>query len=931
MGNIGSTSLLIVPKFDNLSGTINKALGSADGKVSTSAGTRMGQNTAKGFGKGFAIAGAVSGVVSRAVDSAISTVSSHVDSAVKRLDTLNLFPKTMQSLGYSSKEASQWVNYMSDRLQALPTRLDDMVTTVKGISVITKDLGKATKAGLALNDMLIASGANQQLATAATEQFRQVLSKGRPDMQDWKSLMQAMPGQLDQLAKAMLGPTAGAKDLYVALGGGKESEGGDLWGTISMDQLLDAMIKLDLEGGSHLTSFKEQAETAAGGIETQMANTSNAITRGLADTLKAIGNENISGMFSGLKKGISDAFKTVNSYIPSIVGILKTIAPVFADLAPKVAIGVAAFMGLQHVVPVIKTVVGAVKTLGIIDSLQYGFLSLTSAINPVTLGLAAVASVIGVVGGSMLAARQEQDALAKSYGAFSDEVKRSSGLDHYYTVSDSIKKQSELAKYSIEDLRSSFQRHAEAMKANNDEAENTIGTLTQIQNVINSTSGKVDLSAEENGRLEWALKTLADQYDINISKSDVLANQYTDENGQVHNLRESIDELVESKKKEARVNALSKNLAEAYEAQIQAAKTYQEKVKAVNDEYQKGYEIGMQASDKTIEASGKTREEYARAAAEHRAAASQAKKDANEAKGSLDSANESVKSLEKSLGDAANGASSFSDVISGLGSKAIESMANVGLDIDQLSAGLQQVGISAEQVSALGTDMFSALATASNGSVSEMVKSIQNLNALGVDPKEFTVTDDGTIKDQAGNVWDFNAMTINDKPYQVNDDGTITAAELGIDHVSAKSIRDKYFSVVAEDHASGTISHVLGMLSQVSGVFTAHLHANASGGIRANAAGGVRYHADGAIATKAAPLDIVGEAGAEAIVPLTNRRYSQPFADIIAESVTNRLNNFDIAAWLNGNLPRLISEGAPVTVVSEREEKRRIRGMMVNA
>lgn len=298
MGNIGSTSLLIVPKFDNLSGTINKALGSADGKVSTSAGTRMGQNTAKGFGKGFAIAGAVSGVVSRAVDSAISTVSSHVDSAVKRLDTLNLFPKTMQSLGYSSKEASQWVNYMSDRLQALPTRLDDMVTTVKGISVITKDIGKATKAGLALNDMLIASGANQQLATAAAEQFRQMLSKGKPDMQDWKSLVQAMPGQLDQLAKAMLGPTAGANDLYEALGGGKHQQ------TISMDELLDAMIKLDLEGGSHLTSFKEQAETAAGGIETQMANTSNAITRGLADTLKAIGNENISGMFSGLKKGI---------------------------------------------------------------------------------------------------------------------------------------------------------------------------------------------------------------------------------------------------------------------------------------------------------------------------------------------------------------------------------------------------------------------------------------------------------------------------------------------------------------------------------------------------------------------------------------------------------------------------------------------------
>ena len=33
------------------------------------------------------------------------------------------------------------------------------------------------------------------------------------------------------------------------------------------------------------------------------------------------------------------------------------------------------------------------------------------------------------------------------------------------------------------------------------------------------------------------------------------------------------------------------------------------------------------------------------------------------------------------------------------------------------------------------------------------------------------------------------------------------------------------------------------------------------------------------------PLDIVGEAGAEAIVPLTNRKYSRPFARTIAEQM----------------------------------------------
>ena len=68
---------------------------------------------------------------------------------------------------------------------------------------------------------------------------------------------------------------------------------------------------------------------------------------------------------------------------------------------------------------------------------------------------------------------------------------------------------------------------------------------------------------------------------------------------------------------------------------------------------------------------------------------------------------------------------------------------------------------------------------------------------------------------------------------------------------------------------------------------------NAAGGVRLNAAGGIapRRHADGAIATRAVPIDIVGEDGAEAIVPLTNRRYSQPFADIIAEGVAKHTDD----------------------------------------
>lgn len=518
-------------------------------------------------------------------------------------------------------------------------------------------------------------------------------------------------------------------------------------------------------------------------------------------------------------------------------------------------------------------------------------------------GLAIGGIALGI-GAAITAAVQFEhrfDGIDNAVKSFNSEVGRSGALSSFSGQLDDVGKHGKVAEYSLDELATSIKKHSAAIRENNDAAEGTIAQLNTLQNVIGDSIGKTNLSAEENGKLEWALKTLADQYGINISKTDVLAGKYTDENGQVQDLKSSIDSLVESKKKEARINAASKNLTEAYSAQIDAVKAYQSALQKLNDTYQERYNHYYdQVSDAELKNLGQTRDQYASNAAKASANYVQLKGDVDKAKASLEDMNGQVKYLEAQMGDAASGALEFGDAIAALGSKAIESATNAGLDITKLSESLQQAGVSVEQVSALGTDMFSALATASNGSVSEMVKSIQNLNALGVDPKEFTVTDDGTIQDQAGNIWDFNAKTINGKHYEVNDDGTITAAELGIDHVSAKSIRDKYFSVVAKDHASGTISHVLGMLSQVSGVFTAHLHANASGGIVGHAAGGIRMHANGGAIynrpTFISPHDVIGENGSEYydgthIIPLTNKQHSQPFVDLIADGVVSRMGN----------------------------------------
>lgn len=75
----------------------------------------------------------------------------------------------------------------------------------------------------------------------------------------------------------------------------------------------------------------------------------------------------------------------------------------------------------------------------------------------------------------------------------------------------------------------------------------------------------------------------------------------------------------------------------------------------------------------------------------------------------------------------------------------------------------------------------------------------------------------------------------------------------------------------------------------------------------------MRYHAGGAIATRAMPLDIVGEAGAEAIVPLTNKKYVTPFARAVAEQ---------IAVVTTQGVPGVVqsSPAAPVVNISQKTQ-----------
>lgn len=972
MAEIGRSDLLIVPKFESkLSDTINKELGVAS-KTASNTGHTIGTQTAQGFSGGFAQAGVVAGAVSSIVNRAMASIQDHVGAAVSRFDTLTLYPRTMQSLGFAAKESTASINYMSDRLQSLPTQLDTMVQTVKGLAVITNDLDRATKVGLGLNDMLIASGANQQLASAAMEQFRQILSKGRPDMQDWKSLMQAMPGQLTQLAHALLGPTHNARDLYAALGGGKQKEGGDIWGTVSIDQLIDAIIRLDLEGGSGITSFKDQAQTAAGGIETQMANMNNAITRGLAGTLEAIGSVNIASFFGDVRGGILAGFKTFNGFIKDAVPTVKAAIPVFQALAPAVIGGFAAFSVFGKVEPILK----ATSTFnmlakaasqfaygGVFGVIKNGFTSLISSINPVTVGIVAIGAVVGIAASQFMKMKEHSDGVANGLKSINDVANQSHGLSTYSSMIDKITDTAGGAAMSVDALMKSISDSNSKIANTLSEATTNVGTLERARTIISNYAGATDLSTQAQGQLSWALSTLNEQLGLNISSTDVMNNSYTDANGNVQKLTDSINELVSAKEKEIKTAALTETLTEQYKQRAAAAQSLAEAERKLNAEYSDAAHedfINKQVGTSDGEGGTVTREQ-AEQDWQRRKNASQLGQDARDARKAYEELDAAVRQTEGDLEVNSKAVDANSDAYNGLVSRLsdlTQAYVKQHGSLADFSGDLQALGADTTQLGDLTDEQWQRIAQAYDGTAASLVQPLRDLgvtlddtaikaqeatkqindalNSFGandaIESVGINVNDLSAAMANAGiTVQDLQAIgSENFKALAINSNGNIQSIIATVQSLNMQGVNDKSFTITAHDNASSVLRSVKAELNSLhdKNILVNLMKQNAAGGIRANAAGGLRMHADGAIVNRATPLDIVGEDGAEAIIPLTNKRYVKPFADAVAEGILGQSTNDALIRWLAQNLGAIIAASAPVVTVSEREQRRQIRELM---
>lgn len=337
---------------------------------------------------GTAIKGSFIGnLFANAFSKAAGVISSSLDGAISRVDTLNQFPRVMEQLGYGADSASAAIGKMSDHIQGLPTKLDSIAGSVQRVVPKFKDVGKATDVMLAFNDALVAGGQSSQVQEAALEQYVQGISKGKFELEEWRSIQTAMPGQLDAVAQSMLGAGKSSNDLYEALKSGK----------VSVDDFADAFVKLDSEGINGMASFAEQAKTGSAGIATSMSNAANAVTVQIAKIIDKI-NENgeIAAGFDAIKQAVTEFGGAAVNAVGWVKDNFGTIAPIVAGIG-------AAFTALQ-IVPAIMPAVGAVQSLvSVVRSVgaaSVAIKALGSAVaavgGPVTIVIAAIAALVAV-------------------------------------------------------------------------------------------------------------------------------------------------------------------------------------------------------------------------------------------------------------------------------------------------------------------------------------------------------------------------------------------------------------------------------------------------------------------------------------------------------------------------------------------------------
>lgn len=344
--------------YDPNTGELRKALGTTENQIEKTGGT-----SGQAFGSAWSVA--AGSLIAKGVSKIASTISGQLGDAIARSDTLTRFPKVMEMMGYSADDAAGAISKLREGVAGIPTSLADVVTGTQRLASLTGDVNKAADWSLALSDaMLITTGSAEEASRGMT-QFLQVLSRGKPQGQDWNTIMEVASPIMNELAKSM--GYAGAElggDFYTALQNG----------TLSMEELMDAMVDLDKNGGNGLESLHKRVKTSTGGIAASMTNLKQSVSNAIVSLISQIGSENIEGVIASIRDGLVGLVNVLSGAITFTINAWPVIQPIL--------IGITTFLGTllamnfgQKVIAFLTTTAGLIAAhpvLAVISAVAAG-------------------------------------------------------------------------------------------------------------------------------------------------------------------------------------------------------------------------------------------------------------------------------------------------------------------------------------------------------------------------------------------------------------------------------------------------------------------------------------------------------------------------------------------------------------------------------
>nr|DAX69975.1 MAG TPA: tail tape measure [Caudoviricetes sp.] len=483
----------------------------------------------------------VGAIAFKAVNAGLDLITASLDKAIDRFDTLQRFPKVMQSLGHSSKDVAQSTKALSEGIEGLPTTLDTVVATTQKLTSMTGDLKTSTKLTIALNNAFLASGASTEDASRGLQQYTQMLSAGKVDMQSWKTLQETMPYALQKTAESFGFAGASAqKDFYAALQNGQ----------ITFQDFSKRLIELN----KGTNGFAEMARKNSEGIRTSFGNIVNAVAKGIANVIdafdkmsKAVTGKSIAQNLDGIKAVVNNVFASIVNAIKAVTPVIQTAVKVLGFFKPILdpllgalggaVVAILAFKGAMLGLAIIKGIGGLIGNL--ITSLttlastslvaEGATVGLTGAL--ATLSSGGIFLVVGALAGLVSWLSQDSEAM-KEAKAKAEEYQQS-----IKNLNDSVEKGNE----SYEDRR-------REIKATAEDNERLVKKIEELSHVEKKTAAQK--------------KELASSAEILNSRIDGLNISYDKVTGTINMTADAIRKQIEISKQSAEAEAANQRLVE---------------------------------------------------------------------------------------------------------------------------------------------------------------------------------------------------------------------------------------------------------------------------------------------------------------------------------------------------------------------------------